>query len=140
MKQDVLLGIVSIQRFQEEEPEITRFMTQGTLEVTEQGIRISYEETELTGLQGTVTTFFIEGNRVTLRRTGAVESCMVFSVGEMHQSLYDMGMGALMITVRTEALENTITSEGGTVQVRYGISIEEETAGVIEYRIDVTPK
>jgi len=140
VKQDVLLSIVSIQRFQEEKPEMTRFMTEGTLEVTEQGICISYEETELTGLQGTLTTFFIEGNRVTLRRAGTVESCMVFSVGQAHQSLYDMGMGALMITVRTETLENSITSEGGTMQVRYGISIEEETAGVIEYRVDVKTK
>lgn len=140
MEKEVLLTITGTQHFQDEEPETTKLVTEGILRCEDGAVELSYEETELTGLTGTQTTFRIEGARVILTRTGALESRMVFAVGQEDRSLYDIGYGALMIAVRAESIRSDVNENGGTLQVSYAISIEEETAGMIEYQIEARPK
>ena len=140
MEKEVLLTITGTQRIQDEPPETTKLVTEGVMRFEDDAVELSYEETELTGLTGTVTTFRIEGARVILSRSGALESRMVFAVGQEDHSLYDIGYGALMIAVRAERIRSNVNENGGTLEVAYAISIEEETAGTIEYRVDVRPK
>ena len=140
MEKEVLLTITGTQSIREEPPETTKLVTEGVMRCWEDAVELSYEETELTGLTGTVTTFRIEGARVILSRSGALESRMVFAVGQEDHSLYDISYGALMIAVRAERIRSNVNENGGTLEVAYAISIEEETAGTIEYRVDVRPK
>ena len=140
MEKDVLLTITGIQRMQDEPPETTKLVTEGVMRCVDGAVELSYEETVLTGLTGTRTTFRIEGARVILTRTGALESRMVFAVGQEDLSLYDIGFSALMIAVRAERIRSDVGENGGTLEVAYAISIEEETAGMIEYRVEVRPK
>ena len=95
---------------------------------------------ELTGMEGTTTVFRVEPARITLQRSGTLESQMVFELGHEDRSLYDMGFGALMITVLTDRLENTLTDAGGEMDVSYSVAIENETAGHIDYHIHVRPQ
>ena len=44
----VLLTIRSEQLFEGQEPDSIELMTEGTMETTEEGFRLSYQETELT--------------------------------------------------------------------------------------------
>lgn len=136
----MLLTIDGVQRFQDEEPETTRLVTDGVLRMEDGAVLLTYAESELTGMRGTQTTFRIEKDRVTLTRTGAVESAMVFAVGEEDHSLYDVGVGALMITVRTERLRADMDENGGVLEVAYAISIEDSTAGMIKYRVEARKK
>ena len=140
MKKEVLLTICAEQRFRDEEPETTELVTEGQLSVRGSRVEFSYEESELTGLTGTRTVFCIEDGRVILSRTGAVESRMVFSVGQEDRSLYDIGCCALMVAIRAERISSTVGENGGVLEVTYAISIEDETAGSIHYRIEVRPK
>ena len=140
MEKKVMLTITSTQKFMTEEPEKTELVTEGTLSAADGAVEISYQESELTGLEGTTTTFRVEDNKVTLVRRGAVNSRMSFEVGQEDRSLYDMGFGALMITIKTEQLRSNLTENGGVFCVAYAITIEEESAGWIEYRIDVRLK
>jgi len=140
MEKDVLLTITGVQRMRDETPETTELVTEGVMRCEDGAVELSYEETVLTGLTGTRTTFRIEGARVILSRTGALESRMVFAVGQEDHSLYDIGFGALMIAVRAERIRSNVDENGGALEVAYAISIEEETAGTIEYRIEVRPK
>lgn len=137
---EVLLAITGTQRFGEEEPEVTKLVTEGTLCRDGEIFLLSYAESELTGMEGTTTTFRIEQECVTLLRTGAVESRMVFAQGVEDRSLYDMGFGALMISVCADRVNVSIDENGGTLDVAYQITIEQETVGYIEYHIDARPK
>mgnify|MGYP001107276665 CR=1 FL=1 len=110
----VVLTITGSQRFGTDEPEKTSLVTEGTLEREGDILLLSYEESELTGMEGTTTVFRVEPARITLQRSGTLESQMVFELGHEDRSLYDMGFGALMITVLTDRLENTLTDAGGT--------------------------
>ena len=49
-KLPVLLSIRGEQYFDDVDPDATELMTEGTLELTEDGLRLVYEETALTGM------------------------------------------------------------------------------------------
>ena len=91
-------------------------------------------------MEGTVTTFHIAPPVITLQRTGAVESKMVFTEGVEDRSLYDMGFGALMITVCADTIRSDMSETGGTLDVTYSIVIEQAAAGSVHYRITARPK
>lgn len=140
MKRDVVLSIRGRQAYQDQEPETIELVTEGVLERQAEGWRISYEESDLTGMQGVTTTFLIEPGKITLDRTGSLNSRMVFQEGVYHESLYQMEFGALMITVCAAKVSYAITEAGGTVDLTYGIDIEQSAAGVIDYHLDIAVK
>ena len=137
MKQKVLLSIRGKQSYLEQEPDIIELTTDGTMEYADGGWNISYEESDLTGLKGVTTTFRVEQGKITLTRTGPLSSQMVFQEGVFHDSLYQMEFGAMMITVCASKVEYEITEAGGTIDLTYGIEIEQAQAGVIEYHLDI---
>ena len=51
-----------------------------------------------------------------------------------------MEFGALMITVCASKVFSNITPEGGTIDLVYAIDIEQSTAGVIDYHLDIQVK
>lgn len=140
MKQAVTLMIRGRQQYPEQEPEVIELTTDGTMEFRAGGWDISYEETALTGLEGVTTTFRVEPDKVTLTRTGALKSQMVFQQGISHDSLYQMPFGALMLTVKATSLFYDIVSDGGVIDLSYNISIENTEAGVIDYHLDIFAK
>ena len=71
-KLPVMISVRGEQYYDGVDPDSTELMTEGTLEQTADGLRISYQETELTGMEGTCTTFEIGPSRVILRRSGSV--------------------------------------------------------------------
>ena len=56
----VVLTITGSQRFGTDEPEKTSLVTEGTLEREGDILLLSYEESELTGMEGTTTVFRVE--------------------------------------------------------------------------------
>ena len=140
MKQTVYLSIRGRQEYPEQEPEIIELMTEGTMEFRNGGWDISYEESALTGLEGVTTTFRVEPDVVTLTRTGALKSQMVFQQGIPHESLYQMPFGALMLTVKATRLFYDIVPDGGVIDLSYNINIENTEAGVIDYHLDIRAK
>ena len=104
------------------------------------GWDISYEESELTGLAGVTTTFRVEPAKVTLTRKGALSSTMIFQENEVHESLYQMPFGALMLSVKASRVFFDIVSDGGVIDLSYHINIENSEAGVIDYHLDIRAK
>ena len=140
MKKTVVLSIEGKQKYADQEPEVIELVTEGTMEFVDGGWNISYEESALTGLEGTMTTFRVEPGKVILTRTGRLNSQMVFQKGMRHESLYQMEFGALMITVEATFLFFDIVPDGGTIDLSYAISIENTEAGVIDYHLDIRAK
>jgi uncharacterized beta-barrel protein YwiB (DUF1934 family) len=138
--QDVVLTIRGRQLYEDQEPEVVELVTEGTLEKLEDGWNISYEESALTGLEGVKTSFMLQPGKVTLSRTGRLQSQMVFQVGVLHESLYRMEFGAMMIGVCAVDLDYHMTEDGGTVELAYRIDIEHSTGGIVEYFLEVKRK
>ena len=140
MKQNVVLSICGKQFYEEQDPEVIELVTEGTMEAITGGWEICYEESSLTGMEGVTTIFRVEPDKITLIRTGRLHSQMVFQLGVLHESLYQMEFGTLMITVCASRLEYSITEQGGTVDLTYGIDIEQSAGGVVEYHLDLRAK
>ncbi len=140
MKRSVMLSLRGQQDYVDQEPEIISLITEGTLEKLHDGWEISYQESPLTGLEGVTTTFVVQEDRVTLERTGSLESRMVFQRGVPHESLYQMEFGALMITVCATAISWDITELGGILDIAYHIEIEQMPMGVVTYHLDIAQK
>jgi uncharacterized beta-barrel protein YwiB (DUF1934 family) len=121
----------------DQEPDTIELVTEGTMEFRDGGWEIVYEESELTGLSGVMTSFRVEPGKVTLSRSGKLNSQMVFQQGMTHESLYQMEFGTLMISVRATNLFFDITPDGGVIDLIYDIEIENSAAGVIEYHLDI---
>ena len=140
MKQEVTLAIEGRQTYQDQEPEIIQLVTDGSMEFRSGGWDISYEESELTGLAGVTTTFRVEPGMVTLTRKGALNSTMIFQQNVVHESLYQMPFGALLLSVQATRVFFDIVPDGGVIDLSYNISIENSEAGVIDYHLDIRAK
>ena len=101
MVKPVLIAITGTQQLAGEKPESIQLVTEGSYCCEPGFIRFSYVESEMTGMEGVVTSFTVEDEqKLTLRRVGKVNSEMVFVQGQRHESLYDAGMAALLVGVK----------------------------------------
>ena len=140
MKQTVVLNIRGRQSYEGQEPDVINLMTEGTMQLRDGGWEISYEETELTGMEGVTTTFRVEPSKVTLRRTGKLRSEMVFEQGVRHESLYQLEFGALLMAVTAKQVFFDIVPDGGVIDLSYDIEIENTAAGLVDYHLDIRAK
>ena len=139
-KLPVLLKVRGEQYFDNVDPDATELMTEGTMVLTEDGMILSYEETELTGMEGTTTSFEVNGPRVTLTRAGKVNSQMVFEEGKQHTSLYETPFGELTIDIQTSKLLHNLTERGGLMEIKYSIAVEHTVTGRNCFKIQVRRK
>lgn len=140
MKRPVMLSIRGRQSYEGQEPDSIELVTEGTMEFRDGGWDIAYEESELTGLEGVTTVFRVEPGKVTLTRSGRLHSSMVFQQGLVHESLYQMEFGVLMLSVCARQVYFDIVPDGGVIDLVYSIDIENSAAGEIDYHLDIRAK
>lgn len=136
----VVLTITGRQTYGNQPPETIELVTEGTMTYRDGGWDISYEESELTGMEGVTTLFRVEPGVVTLSRVGKLNSTMIFRERVPHDSLYQMEFGTLLLTINATRVYYDIVPDGGTIDLVYEICIENTEAGVIDYHLDIRAK
>lgn len=136
----MIISIKGVQRYENADPDTMELVTAGRLEREGNSYTLSYQESELTGLEGTLTTFQIERDRVTLLRVGEVNSQMVFEEGRRHLSMYDTPYGALSVGINTRKMRAELDARGGSIEIDYAIEIDHALAGQNLFRIHVREK
>lgn len=140
-KLPVMLSIRGEQYFDDIDPDGTELLTAGTMEWLDEGrVLLEYQETELTGMEGTTTTFDVNGSKVTLTRTGTVNSQMVFEEGRQHTSLYETPFGELTVDIQTSRLRHNLSERGGVMDIKYSIAVEHTVTGRNCFKIRVKRK
>ena len=139
-KLPVMLSIRGEQYFDGIDPDATELMTEGTMTLTENGMVLAYGETALTGMEGTTTSFQIQGPQVILTRSGTVNSQMVFEEGRQHTSLYETPFGELSVDIQTSVLKHNLTERGGLMEIKYSIAVEHTVTGRNCFKIRVRRK
>ena len=140
MEKDVIISIQGLQHYAGMDSDNIELVTEGKLEDAEGALRLSYQESELTGLEGTLTTFQIEQGRITLMRVGEYNSQMVFEEGRRHLSMYNTPYGALSIGVNTQKMRSAIAAAGGEIEISYALEIDHAVAGENLFQIKVREK
>jgi uncharacterized beta-barrel protein YwiB (DUF1934 family) len=139
MEKDVMIRIngISTQSEDQESADVVEFFTSGRYSRDEDSYYITYAESEITGLEGTTTTLKVDPACVTLMRSGAVRSHMVFEKDHKHFSYYETPYGSVMVGVNAFRLVNDLNEHGGNLEVDYSVDIDSSEAGVSAFRINV---
>lgn len=116
---------------------VTQQEVSGTLEQTAQGFLLAYDEPEDSGLGKTRTTLAIEDTCVTLKRSGHVESVMMFSLQEKHLSQYRTMQGDIAMEITTKSLRSKLSERGGVLEICYAISMNGSDCGENRLKIRV---
>lgn len=132
-QQPVLMKLHTVQLVPGEKPEVMELQTQGTLRQFPDRVELSYVETRLTGLEGVETIFAVYGEEkvILTRRGDKLNNQMVFVLGEKNESLYDVGFGALMISV--SATQISLDMSRGEFRVEYTVEVEHSFMGTNTY-------
>ena len=143
MKKDVWLTISSQQQFAGCDEENIDLQTAATLYERGGKYYIAYEESELTGLEGTKTTVKLDGKTVALIRTGTFPSHMLFAEDERHVGLYQTPVGSetgLHILFDKENVHNTIGEDGGHLIIDYTVEVDNSLMGEHHFEMMVSTK
>ena len=137
-EKNVLIFVRGEQQYEGVEPDVTELMTEGTMIVAENGDTVlSYQETALPGMEGTLTCCILHGDTGTLARSGAVSSQIVFQKGKQHSSFYETPWGALSVDVTTSCLAMKLGERGGVMEIKYSIAVEHQVTGRCHFKIRV---
>lgn len=137
MTKDVVISIRGTQKSEGESPQTIELTTDGKMYRENDTICVSYVESEMSGMEGVVTTFHVEPGRVVLSREGRMTSKMIFVEGEKFESLYDTGFGAMLLGVCARKVQSSLRDDGGTLYVDYAVELEHVPVGNNIYEISV---
>lgn len=140
IENNVIISIKGRQDLADGEPEVIELVTEGILERENDSYTLSYQESEITGMQGTLTTFQVEKDCITLMRIGEVNSQMVFQEGRRHLSIYDTPYGSMSVGIHTRRMRAALDERGGSIDIDYKIEIDHKVAGVNGFHINVREK
>jgi len=137
MDKEVVISIKGIQKYEGTPPDVVELVTAGRMSREGDSYILSYQESELTGLEGTLTTIQVDGGQVTLLRMGEFNSQLVFQEGRRHLSVYNTPYGAMSVGVHTRHLLAELGDRGGDIEVDYSIEVDHALAGRNIFRISV---
>ena len=111
-------------------------MTEGEYEYSPEKSELIYQESSITGMEGTTTTFTVEPDTVILTRVGTVTSQMLFRRGEKHMFLYQTPYGSATMGIYTRRLDADIDENRGHVEIEYALDVDNINIGINESIID----
>lgn len=136
MNNRYMITIDGIQHVDDENSTVS-FSTEGDYSVENDRFTITYEDSELTGYAGDVTTLSVNGEHtVLLERAGKTETRLLVEPGERNISFYDVGVGTLSLAVGGAKIKNSLGKSGGVLQFSYALDVDSNV--ISENEITVT--
>lgn len=117
-------AVITVQSRVSVEDEIIEVVTPGKLHITSNGYRVEYDETKLSGMEGTKTTMIIKDKYFKLIRVGTTETNMEFEINKESISLYKTPFGVMSIAVNTKEVDIQVDENGGKVHIVYTLNVE----------------
>ena len=84
----------------------------------------TYQETEITGMEGTTTRFDFTPGEAVITREGSVSSKMIFMEGKRNVFLYNTPWGSMTMGIDTHKIENCLTEQGGSIEIDYTLTFD----------------
>ena len=140
-EEDTILDSVENALPEESEKTAEELFTEAVMDTSPDGrITLRYEESELSGMEGTTTELIFTKDDpalVTLRRTGTVRCALVMEEHRQHSGVYETPIMPLDLTVTTHSLTNTITEDGGTLDAYYSLRFGTVTTTRTRLKVEV---
>ena len=98
---------------------------------------LSYQESELTGLEGTRTSVMVMPDQVVVDRDGILTGRMVFREGVRDSFPYDTPSGQMMLGIDTRRIRHNFNENGGDVEIDYITDLSHAFVANNNFRISV---
>lgn len=132
----IMISIDGTQNFGDGESNNVELTTAGELNVNSDSYTLKYEESELTGMEGTTTEITVNDDGiVSLTRKGTVNSHLVFEEGKRHLSYYDTSDGAFSIGVFASYVDTILEQNYGEISITYAMDVDDKPIGENEIRV-----
>lgn len=131
-----MISLSTIQYAAEGEDKI-ELLTKGRFAEKDGKYYIIYEESEVTGFEGTTTTIKVSEDKLTLTRRGRFNSRMEFIMGEKRLCNYPTPYGAIPVAVDPISLETNLNGEGGSVDITYMLDLSNQLYAKNELKLRV---
>ena len=134
---DVIISIIGVQNFTQGSDDTVELVTEGKYSYRDGRGELSYMESELTGMQGTRTSFTFGPDEVVLSREGTLTSKMVFREGTKNTFLYDTPFGSATMGLDTHRIHSTMGPRGGEMEIDYVVDFDHAVVVRNKFRINV---
>ena len=122
MKDNITILLKSIQWIDDDKTE-TELITKARYQKNGDKIKISYDDTSATGVEGSVTDIEVEGEKnATVMRSGTTNSLITLEPEKKHYCHYETPYGDMQIGVYTHKIENKLETEK-SLYMKYTIDI-----------------
>ncbi|MCX7780304.1 MAG: DUF1934 domain-containing protein [Negativicutes bacterium] len=120
----VVVTVVGAQKDASGEENRIELVTAGR-HYTKNGVNyITYEETELSGMEGTTTLLKIYPSHVVVVRMGSIEHKQEFRLGEKTYSTYVTPVGSMKMAMHTHKLNLSAQGINRVIQIGYELEID----------------
>lgn len=141
MRETFLINIRGLQFYTEPDDDTDIVLTsEAGFEFQDGVFFVDYEETEITGYAGTKTVIEIGSDYVSLRRTGTLNTNMLFMKDRKTSSSYNTPYGELLIGIMTSKLEIDVDENGGKVSVEYYVDINNQSTSKNIFDLEIRRK
>lgn len=137
MDKNVIISVKGTQAAEDQDVNIMELVTEGKYYKLDDAYYVTYDESEVTGMNGTTTTLKVMDGVVTLIRVGSVNSHFVFQQGQKHVSYYDTEHGAFTISVLANEVNVKIDDNGGEISVGYQLEIDNNNTGENDFFMSI---
>ena len=134
---DVWISFHSVNSYDDEEPDSLEFSTDGQYLFEDNVGCLSYQESEVTGLEGTRTSVTILPDQVVVDRDGMVKSRMIFKEGLKSSFLYSTPFGQATMGVDTRRIRQSVNENGGEVEIDYVVDMEHAVVARNKFSITI---
>ena len=134
---EVVISIHSTFAYEEGEEQRMEFTTDGHYFYEDEVGCLSYEESEVTGLEGTRTSLFVMPDQVVVDREGTVTSRMIFKEGLKSAFQYPTPFGSANMGINTRRITQSMGESGGSVEIDYVVDMEHVVASRNKFQITV---
>ncbi len=137
MEKRIILFVRGEQTYDSVSPEVTELATEGLMTIEGEEVTLTYQESEITGMEGTTTRFIVRGDTVVLERTGMIVSRMEFKQGERSSSFYETPWGTMAVDIATTKLAHRLTERGGVMEIAFTIAVNHQVTGENRFKVRV---
>ncbi len=137
MEKQIILFVRGEQTYDSVSPEVTELATEGLMTIEGEEVTLTYQESEITGMEGTTTRFIVRGDTVVLERTGMIVSRMEFKQGERSSSFYETPWGTMAVDIATTKLAHRLTERGGVMEIAFTIAVNHQVTGENRFKVRV---
>ena len=118
-------------------PDSMQLITAGQYGMDADEIRMTWIESELTGMDGTRTSITVQPNNVVVTREGEVSSTLEFDEGHKSYFLYETPFGSATMGLNTRRIRNGLGIHGGDMEIEYTLDVDQNIVGRNRFYVQV---